>query len=65
MEYTKCCVNPNLLENYIEENNYKQQCSVYCCLPLYFSKCVFDLRFLRNSRYYAQTLYCGLKNNIN
>ena len=54
-------INPDDIPKFVENGNYKKQCSVYCCLPLYCYNFVFDLNFYRNSIYYAQTLFCGFK----
>jgi hypothetical protein len=55
--------NYELIRRDIINNNYKKNCSIYCCIPLYFTKFIFDLGFFSNPTEYAQTLFCGFNNN--
>ena len=49
------------IQEYVEKENHKKYFSVYCCLPLYFYMCIFDLNFYKNSTHYAKSLSCGFK----
>lgn len=49
------------IERILEEDEYEEYCTIYCCLPLSVSRLVFDLRFYANSTHLAQTLFCGFR----
>jgi hypothetical protein len=51
------------IERILVEENYQKQCSFYCCLPLWFTRFVCDLRFYSNSVRHAQTFFCGFRDN--
>jgi len=51
------------IEKYVDNNNYKKNCSIYFCIPLYCTKCIFDLSFYYNKIDYLQTFFCGFRNN--
>jgi hypothetical protein len=56
-------INPDDIPIFIKIGEYKKQCSLYLCIPLYWCNCEFDLKFLHSSilKEYAQTLFCGFK----
>jgi hypothetical protein len=57
---------PYYIQKQLDEENYQEQCTVCCCIPLYFFNCGFKLGFYRNGIIYAQPLVCGFYNfNLN
>jgi len=55
---------PYQIQQKIHDNNYREQCTICCCIPLYFFNCGFKLGFYRNGTHYLQPLVCGFyKNN--
>jgi len=55
--------NVELIIQHINDGNYIKHCSLYCCLPFYYTKFVFDLSFFSNKVNYLQSLFCGCSNN--
>jgi hypothetical protein len=53
---------PYQIQQEIRDNNYQEQCTVCCCIPLYFFNCGFKLGFYSNKTYYSQSLVCGIYN---
>ena len=53
---------PYHIQKDLDDGNYQEQCTICCCIPLYFFNCGFRLGFYRNGTYYSQPLWCGIYN---
>ena len=53
---------PYHIQKILDDGNYQEQCSICCCIPLYFFNCGFLLGFYKNGTYYSQPLWCGIYN---
>lgn len=50
------------IQKHLDDGNYHEQCTFYCCIPLYFFNCGFKIGFYENSTYYIQPFWCGVYN---
>lgn len=53
---------PYHIQKDLDDGNYQEQCTLCCCIPLYFFNCGFKLGFYKNGTYYSQPLWCGIYN---
>lgn len=53
---------PYHIQKHLDDGNYREQCTLCCCIPLYFFSCGFTLGFYKNDTYYSQPLWCGVYN---
>ena len=51
---------PYHIQKHLEDGNYQEQCSLCCCIPLYFFNCGIKFGFYKNETYYSQSLWCGI-----
>ena len=53
---------PYHIQTDLDDGNYQEQCTICCCIPLYFFNCGFKLGFYKNGTYYSQPFWCGIYN---
>jgi hypothetical protein len=53
---------PYYIQKDLDDENYQEQCTICCCIPLYFFNCGFKLGFHRNKTHYSQPFVCGFYN---
>ena len=53
---------PYNIQKQLDDGNYHEQCTLCCCIPLYFFNCGFKLGFYKNNTYYSQPFWCGVYN---
>ena len=53
---------PYDIQKILDDDNYHEQCTICCCIPLYFFNCGFKLGFYKNDMYFIHPLWCGVYN---
>ena len=53
---------PYDIQKHLDDDNYQEQCTLCCCIPLYFFNCGFKIGFYKNGTHYSQPLWCGIYN---
>ena len=53
---------PYHIQQKLDDGNYQEQCTLSCCIPLYFFNCGIKCGVYKNGMYYSNPLWCGIYN---